>query len=54
MNERKEGVLHIIFIFIGLALICLGTFYYFTDDKGNVRMDGILKIAVFCLFMLPI
>ena len=33
MNERKEGVLHIIFIFIGLALICLGTFYYFTDDK---------------------
>lgn len=37
MKEEKEGVLHIIFIFIGIALLSLGTFYFFTDDKINLE-----------------
>lgn len=36
MKEEKDGVLHIIFIFIGIALLSLGTFYYFTDDKKSL------------------
>jgi len=33
MEEEKGGVIHIFFIFTGIALLCLGVFYYFTDDK---------------------
>ena len=33
MEEEKGGMLHIIYIFIGLCLLCLGVFYYFTDDS---------------------
>ena len=40
MKEEKEGVLHIIFIFVGLCLICLGAFYYFTDDKINLNQNN--------------
>ena len=39
MKEEKGGVIHIFFIFIGICLLCLGTFYYFTDDKVELNKD---------------
>ena len=33
MKAEKGGIIHIIFIFIGLGLICFGTFYFFTDNE---------------------
>ena len=30
--EEKGGYLHIIFIFIGVACLALGVFYYITDN----------------------
>ena len=35
--EEKSGVLHIFFIFVGLALLGLGLFYYFTDVKIDLH-----------------
>ena len=40
MKEEKEGILHIIFIFIGICLICLGTFYAFTDNKTELEPEN--------------
>lgn len=38
--EEKGGVLHIIFIFAGICLICLGTFYFFTDENMNLDKNN--------------
>ena len=35
--EEKGGVLHIFFIFVGIALLGLGIFYYCTDEK--IKLD---------------
>ena len=39
MEEEKGGVLHIIFIFIGIALLSLGVFQFFTDEKIDLKED---------------
>lgn len=37
--EEKGGILHILFIFVGIALLGLGLFYYFTDDKIELKEE---------------
>ncbi len=37
--EEKGGVLHIIFIFIGVACLSLGAFEFFTDEKIELKED---------------
>ena len=37
--EEKGGVLHIIFIFIGLACLCLGVFNLLTDEKIELKEE---------------
>ena len=36
--EEKGGYLHIIFIFIGVACLALGVFYYITDNENKERL----------------
>ena len=36
---EKNGVIHIIFIFLGICLICLGTFYFFTDNNTSLNNE---------------
>ena len=37
--EEKGGILHIFFIFVGIALLALGLFYYFTDEKIELKEE---------------
>ena len=39
MEEEKGGVLHIIFIFIGVACLSLGAFIFFTDEKIELKEE---------------
>lgn len=40
MEEEKGGVLHIIFIFIGIACLGLGIFYFFTDEHIELKKEN--------------
>ena len=39
--EEKGGIIHIFFIFIGLACLCLGLFMYFTDENIELKEEPI-------------
>lgn len=39
MEEEKGSYIYVLFLFIGIALICCGAFYYFTSDKIVLNED---------------
>ena len=40
MKEEKGGVLHVLFLFVGITLICIGVFYIFTDEHIELREEN--------------